>query len=218
MNRKGVKQHHYTFEELEFLRINSPRMSRKELTNVFNEKFNLNQSKQSIVAICSLKQYRSSSNGRFEKGCTSWAKGIKGKEWEKHLSKQALENVKKGQFGHGRQRKDIYEVGHEMRRNGYLIVKVSNDKNLPFNKRWKYKHTLIWEEVNGAMPKGHILIFKDGDKTNITLDNLVLISRAQNAIMASNGYHYLPVGLKTVAINTTKLFNEVRCKTNKMNF
>lgn len=40
-------------------------------------------------------------------------------------------------------------------------------------------HLLLWEEVHGQIPDGHALVFKDGDKTHITLDNLELITRAE---------------------------------------
>ena len=52
------------------------------------------------------------------------------------------------------------------------------------------KHRLIWEEANGVMPPGHNVTFKDGDRTNISLKNLMLVSKAQNAVMAeSSGFH-----------------------------
>lgn len=46
------------------------------------------------------------------------------------------------------------------------------------NKKTVYLHHLIWEENNGSIPKAHYLIFKDGNKNNIVIENLFMISDA----------------------------------------
>lgn len=47
----------------------------------------------------------------------------------------------------------------------------------PFcNDNFVLKHRFLWETANGPIPKGHKVIFADGDKTNITLDNLIMVS------------------------------------------
>jgi len=39
-----------------------------------------------------------------------------------------------------------------------------------------YLHRLIWEEINGEIPFGHYVIFKDGNKDNVAIENLKCIS------------------------------------------
>jgi hypothetical protein len=39
---------------------------------------------------------------------------------------------------------------------------------------------VLWEKKNGKVPEGYVLTFLDGDKSNITLDNLALISMAES--------------------------------------
>ena len=58
---------------------------------------------------------------------------------------------------------------------GYWEVKVAEPR------KWKQKHVLLWEQEHGPVPKGHIVIFLDGDKNNLTLENLAMISRAVHA-------------------------------------
>lgn len=76
---------------------------------------------------------------------------------------------------------------------GYLERKVND---LPGNNsvRWHPVHRLVWEEVNGPVPAGHMVAFKPGRRTTelklITLDAVELISRAQN--MARNTIHNQP--------------------------
>lgn len=55
---------------------------------------------------------------------------------------------------------------------GYVKVKVA-DPN-----KWRLKHHMIWEEHNGPIPKGYNIQFKDKNPLNVTLDNLYIISRA----------------------------------------
>lgn len=50
------------------------------------------------------------------------------------------------------------------------MVKVTDDTNIPCNKRWKFKHILIWEQHHKKkVPNGCIVIFKDGNNTNFDI-------------------------------------------------
>jgi len=41
------------------------------------------------------------------------------------------------------------------------------------------KHLVLWEDTHGKVPQGHFVIFADGDRRNVTLDNLLLVTRAE---------------------------------------
>ncbi|WP_236923177.1 HNH endonuclease signature motif containing protein [Enterococcus wangshanyuanii] len=47
---------------------------------------------------------------------------------------------------------------------------------------------MIWEKENGPIPAGHVLMFSDGNKENIRLDNLLLITQNQLLQMNRNGW------------------------------
>ena len=189
MQRKGIPQHRYKQEEIEFLKENSEKLSRQALADAFNEKFGTSLSAYMVKAACCRRGFKAASDGRFSKGMVSWCKGMSKEEFESHMSKESFERMQKGQYGHGRMRDDGYAVGTEVCRKNYIFVKVSDDKTLPYGKRWKLKHNCIWEQKHGEIPKGHMVIFKDGNPQNCTEDNLLLISRAQNAVMAKNHLH-----------------------------
>ena len=70
---------------------------------------------------------------------------------------------------------DLYE---RVNKNGYVMVKV--------NGKFVEKHRYIWQQHNGEIPAGHIVIFADGNKRNFDLDNLVLISRRTSLAMSNN--------------------------------
>ncbi len=73
-------------------------------------------------------------------------------------------------------------------KDGYLERKVNDD--LPLQRRWRAVHLILWECVNGPVPPGHALTFKNGDRRDVRLENLVLITRRE--LMARNSLHNLP--------------------------
>mgnify|MGYP000876581134 FL=1 len=77
-------------------------------------------------------------------------------------------------------------IGSErVSKDGYLERKIHD--GLPRQSRWRAVHILAWEAENGLLPTGHVVIFKDGNKRNLALDNLALASRAE--LMARNTCH-----------------------------
>lgn len=65
-------------------------------------------------------------------------------------------------------------IGHEtMRHDGYTYVKIAE-------RRWRQKHQVIWEKQYGPIPKGHIIVFRDGNPNNFRIENLECISQAEN--------------------------------------
>lgn len=68
----------------------------------------------------------------------------------------------------------------------YLRVKVA-EPNV-----WELKHRHLWKTHRGPIPRGHVVIFKDGDFQNFDLDNLACVHRSDLSI--SNGAS-LPIDL-----------------------
>lgn len=117
---------------------------------------------------------------RFKPGQATWNKGMKGL----NLGGVATQ-FKKG-TRNGRALKIYQPIGAErISKDGYLERKVNDD--MPFQKRWRAVHILVWEAANGPLPKGHAICFKDGNKANRDLANLELVSRAD--LMRRNTYH-----------------------------
>lgn len=53
--------------------------------------------------------------------------------------------------------------------------------------KWVPLHRHVWEQAHGPIPRSHIIAFKDGDPMNCDLDNLSMISKAENAARNRNG-------------------------------
>jgi hypothetical protein len=57
---------------------------------------------------------------------------------------------------------------------GYVEVKIQEPKT------WVQLHTIIWSAEHGDIPESHCVVFIDGDKSNIRLENLELITRSEH--------------------------------------
>lgn len=119
---------------------------------------------------------------RFKKGLIPWNKGMKGLDIGGKETR-----FKKGQIS-GRAAEHCRPIGDERVVDGYRQRKISNTGSKA--QRWAMAHVLIWQEANGLLPDGHIVIFRDGNRENLALDNLECISRAEN--MRRNSYHNYP--------------------------
>lgn len=134
---------------------------------------------------------------RFKPGMTPWNKGLKGLP--------SSGRMKETQFGKGNKPHTWVPVGTEQVRDGYLYRKMTD-----FGGRhdWKLVHVMLWVEHNGPVPEGHCLSFRDGNKQNITLDNLELITRAER--MRRNTIHRYPPELKDAIRAVGRLKRTIR--------
>ena len=132
---------------------------------------------------------------RFQKGHTTWNAGMKGWQAEGCQATQ----FKAGQVN-GMAAQLLQPVGAErITKDGIRQRKIREDG--PPQKRWRAYHAILWEEHHGPIPAGHIVVFRDRDMTRIEIDNLELITRAEN--MRRNTIHRYPPELKS-AIRTLK--------------
>lgn len=153
----------------------------------------MGRTRQSIkgrVHVLGLKKPEGVTNaGRFAAGHPTWNKGMKG------LQIGGVETqFKPGHLG-GRAALIKQPIGAErISKDGYLQRKVNDDP--VFYKRWRFVHVMLWEAEHGPVPAGHALAFKNGDKTDIRLDNLECISRRE--LMRRNTVHNYPKELVQV--------------------
>ena len=122
---------------------------------------------------------------RIQPGNVPWNKGKKG--W-------CGEGCERTQFKKGQVPHTWRPLGTErISKDGYLERKVTDLQGV---KNYRAVHLLNWEAVNGPLPAGHAVVFKDGNKHNVALDNLELITRAE--LMRRNTRHRLPPELNAV--------------------
>ncbi|MFJ8100389.1 HNH endonuclease signature motif containing protein [Lysinibacillus sp. NPDC096212] len=167
-------RHTWTHEQKEFLREHYPSNSQNDLLVLFNQHFQLNINLRQLTACLKNHNITSGRTGYFEKGSSPANKG-----------KKFPGQINKTSFKKGNKPKNYKPVGTErIDRDGYVLIKVSDTG--AWHHRWRHKHKVIWEKVNGPIPKGHVLIFLDRNKLNISIENLQLITQAQLARMNQN--------------------------------
>lgn len=117
--------------------------------------------------------YRSPRNGRFSKGHISPRSG----KPRTFRSEKAKENSEANQFQTGNTPQTWVPIGTQSGpdKNGYYRIKVSDDKNVPSRKNWKFKHRVIYEETYGPIPEGHYVVFLDGNRENFDPKNLMAV-------------------------------------------
>lgn len=145
---------------------------------------------------------------QFKQGHEPFNKGRKG--W------QAGGRAPETQFKKGQRPKTWVPIGTEVAdRDGYLKRKIKDDTT-PGQSRfnWKYVHVLLWEEHTGTeIPKGHAVVFKDGNKQNLCIENLELLSRGE--LMRRNTIHRYPPELKQAIRLVGKLKRTIEAKENE---
>lgn len=172
----------YTDEEHEFLRSYILGHSHKETCKAFNERFDPITESQ-VKSYMSRHKLKNGRNGKFQKGHVPANKGKKMTPEE--YAKAAPTMFKSGHKPHNK-----LPVGSEVVGNGgYTWIKISDEPNTGYNTNWKQKHIVLWEEHNGPLPEGCAVKFLDDDKTNITIENLQLVTRGQLARLNKTGLH-----------------------------
>ena len=119
---------------------------------------------------------------RFKPGHKTWNSGVKG-------STGLHENCRPTQFKPGQKPHTTQPVGSYRINSGKGIKRLErkmNENTGPNSVRWIPVSRLVWEQHNGPVPAGHIVIFKEARLATvvleeITIDKLICISRAENA-------------------------------------
>jgi hypothetical protein len=143
---------------------------------------------------------------RFPKGHVPANKGVRRPGWSVGRMRQT--QFKKGALPH-----TYMPVGSTRLCDGYVYRKLSDVRNVPWTVNWKLEHFRIWEQVHGPVPAGHALAFHNGDRTDVRLDNLELITRRD--LMRRNSVHNLPPALKQTVQLLGVLNRQIRRRTGR---
>ena len=104
---------------------------------------------------------------RFHKGQIPPNKG-------KKVSPEVYEKMSPTMFKKGHISENKREVGAErVNVYGYIEIKVA-EPNV-----WRLKHRIVWEQHNGAIPPGYNVQFKNHNTQDCRIENLYLISKAE---------------------------------------
>lgn len=180
----------YTQEERQFFIDFVPGHSHKEIMKEFNRRFppiGLNQ----VKAYIKNNGLNTGRTGRFKKGQEAHNKG-------KKMSPEVYKKAKATMFKKGSVPANRSPIGAEkLREDGYWWVKIKDGYK---NANWTLKHRKLWEDANGPIPEGKLIIFADGDRDNFDLDNLRMIDHKHHAIINHMGLSKAGDGLDTAIL------------------
>lgn len=165
-----------TAEQYEILRANITNMSYKDQQEFIRDHFGIDVTILQCKCMRNNHRMFSKRTGRFEKGHVPENKG-------KHPWKNGCpEGMRKTQFKKGHLPHNARPVGWERidAKDGYVYIKVPGRKKMVMKHRW------LWEQAHGPIPKGYIIIFLNGNKTDCRLDNLKMIPQSLNSIRNLN--------------------------------
>lgn len=200
-----MKKTKWTDEVIQFMIENYKGKDNIELAELLNNKFNLNTNADRVSNVkANLKRRKGIdittgiNRGGYKKGHIPANKGTKG------LTGANKTSFKKGNIPYNHK-----EIGSErITKDGYIMIKVRDGC---LNKNWELKHRWLYEKEYGKIPEGHNLIFLDGNKQNLDLDNLKLVSKSEDLIMNNHNLFSTDPAIT----DTGTLIAKVIDKTNK---
>lgn len=156
----------YTEEERKWLNEFIPGHHYHQIAAEFLEVFGHEITITQINAYCKNNQVKTGFDGRFQPGQVSHNKG------KKMETKGRMADT---QFKPGQMPWNWKPVGSErIDVDGYVQIKIEEPK------KWMHKHRFVWEQHYGPVPAGYVVTFKDNDRTNCDISNLMLITKKQN--------------------------------------
>lgn len=140
---------------------------------------------------------------RFKKGQKSWNKDKSPKDYMTPESYQGITKTqfKKGNLPLNTKHDGAISLRHDKSGSKYLFIRLSKANWIPY-------HVKIYQDAYGPIPKNHIIVFKDRNTLNVSLDNLECITRIEN--MHRNSLHRLSPEIKQTIRTLTKLKKTIR--------
>lgn len=194
--------HKFSEEQIQFIREIAPGKYTTEITEMFNKQFNLELKVSQIESCKRNHNIKSGIDSRFKKGNIPVNKGKKGSMSPEQYKKCQATMFKKGNIPANRR-----PIGSErLDKNGYILIKIQDGHK---TKNWTRKHRYLYEQAYGNVPKGYKVIFADGNNRNFDLENLILVSDAEELIMNRNKLFKKDTELTKAGVVVAKLLDKV---------
>lgn len=126
---------------------------------------------------------------RFRRGLVPWNGGRKG--WQAG-GRSAETQFKPGERRGAAERNWVPLGTERVDPDGYLIRKVAETGRKRAD--WKMVHVIAWEDHNGTLPGGKVIVFRNGDRRDFRPENLEAVDRAD--LMRRNSVHRYPAELR----------------------
>lgn len=189
----------------EFIRDNSWNVSSKEMAEMCNEKFGTNWTAAGMKQFRQRHGIKSGVTGWFQKG---HAPGNKGKKLEEYVKdpervEWIRSRISATQYKKGNKPYNELPVGSIVVIDGYKLYKKQMEGTRW--QCWEPLHRVVWRKHNGPIPEDGMIIFKDGNKMNCDISNLILITKRENAVMNKMGLRSEDPDLTETGVNIARL-------------
>ena len=167
----------WTAQQDDWLRALYPDTENRVIARMMGRTYSAIKNRAVVLGLKKSSAHMAKKPGCFTKGGESWNKG---------KSFQPGGRSVETRFKPGARPHTWAPIGTEIVDSyGYRKRKVRDDEPAGRTYRnWKFVHIIVWEEASGCeLPKGQIVRFKDGDPENLSPENLVAVSRAENAVI-----------------------------------
>ena len=145
-----------------------PGHTEKQIADAFYEKFGVLVNRMQIKNFKTHYKVKSGTiGGQFQKGHKTWNKGRK-------MDPEVYKKCAPTMFKKGKVSVNKKPVGSErVNVDGYVEIKVAEPN------KWMAKSRYLYEQHhNVKLTRNDVIVFLDGNKLNLDIDNLFLISRA----------------------------------------
>lgn len=150
-------------------------------------------------------------------GCQRTAASIRGKAKKMGIKTKLITRFTAGQTAHNKGKKmkpstrdkvkgTMFQNGHRphtYKPVGTVVIKKDNTgRRYKYKKHgekdWRFVHKDVWEQAHGKIPKGKIIVFKNRDTLDCRLENLMILTRAEN-LMRNRDYTKAAATRKSLA-------------------
>lgn len=140
---------------------------------------------------------------RFKKGQVPPNKGVKGISYPGMAATQFVKGEKPANYK---------PVGSTRicSKDGYVLIKIAEGMF-----QWKHLHRIVWERMNGPIPKGFLVSFIDRSPLNWKITNLTLITKKQNALR--NSVHNYGKDIAQLYILKSQITRQINKRKRAMN-
>lgn len=177
----------------EFLREYIPGHEECEIVDAFESEYGIRLTRSQVKnAKARVGVASGTHGGRFEPGREAWNKGRPQAEW---MPPESVERTRATRFAKGQLPHNARDlpIGSERIAGGYVEVKVAERPSGegPAHDNWRPKAHLVWERANGrALRPGEVVVFADGDRSNLDPENLVAMTRTEHNVIVARGIPY----------------------------
>jgi predicted DNA-binding protein YlxM (UPF0122 family) len=202
-------RHRWTEADIKYLVTNYPHVSTSEIAEhlgvtklaVYQQVANRGIKKSdefmkyNSVAIYKQNLIKGGMEFRFKKGQVPANKGKKAPDHIRQKTKSTW--FKKGHLPHNTRHDGYISLRKEKDGITYAHIRVAQGN-------FKLLHRHIWEQHNGPIPKGMVLIFKNGDTSDFRIENLEPITMRENMLRNSRQNYPQEIQQAVIALNKLK--------------